>query len=324
MKTPEGMDLNNIRYLLEAADSGSFSAAARRFGAPPSLVSRRIARLEEDLGVRLFQRTTRSLTLTDAGHAFLEHARAAMQSLALAHDVLGNLQSLPSGRVRLSAPAGMAEALWSIISRFLARHPGVRVELEFADRYVDLVEERFDLAIRSGAETRSDRLIGRRLVDAPRWLFASPHYLKVHGQPRTVSDLERHVCVVIGARAERVTWSINVGKRSQNVMVGGRVAVNEARLAAKCAADVFGIAFLPLATCAEYLTAGKLQRVLPHASGGERGLWLVYPDRHLPAASRALAEVIVSELPATVAALTSSKNFKRMRLRAESSSAPSK
>jgi DNA-binding transcriptional LysR family regulator len=305
MKTPQRTDLNNIRYLLEVADSGSFSAAARRVGAPPSLVSRKIARLERDLGVRLFQRTTRSLTLTEAGQAFLGHARAAMQEFAVAHDVLGNLQRLPSGRVRVSAPAGVADPLWPIISRFLIRHPGVRVELEFVDRYVDLVEERFDLAIRSGAEIRSDRLIGRRLVAARQWLFASPHYLKLHGQPRTVTDLEKHVCVVTGPRAERVTWNIYVGQRRQNVIVSGRIAVNEARLAAKCAAEGFGIAFLPVAICAEYLASGELQRVLPRASGGEKGLWLVYPDRHLAAASRALAEAIQSELPATIAALTS-------------------
>ena len=305
MKTPLGTDLNNIRYLLEVADSGSFSAAARRVGAPPSLISRKIARLERDLGVRLFQRTTRSLILTEAGQAFLRHARQGMQAFADAHDMIGDLQKAPSGRVRVTAPAGVADSLWPIISRFLVRHPRVRVELEFADRYVDLVEERFDLAIRSGAETRSDRLIGRRLVAAPQWLFASPQYLKLHGQPRSVNDLEKHACVVAGPRAEKVTWNIDVGKRRQNVVVGGRIAVNDARLAAKCAAEGFGIAFLPVALCAEYLASRKLQRVLPRASGGERALWLVYPDRHLPGASRALAEAILSELPPSVVAITS-------------------
>ena len=127
--------------------------------------------------------------------------------------------------------------------------------------------------------------------------------MKLHGQPRSVNDREKHACVVAGPRAEKVTWNIDVGKRRQNVIVGGRVAVNDARLAAKCAAEGFGIAFLPVAICAEYLASGKLQRILPRASGGERGLWLVYPDRHLPGASRALAETILSELPASIAAL---------------------
>lgn len=283
-------DLNNIRYLLEVADSGSFSAAARVFGVPPSLVSRKIARLEEEVGARLFQRTTRSLTLTDAGLAFLGHARAGIQSFSLAQELVGSQEGVLGGRVRLSAPAGMADALWAVLARFLNRNPGVRVEMEIADRYVDLVEERFDLAIRSAPKNRSDRLIGRRLFDAPRCLFASPDYLKLHGNPRAVSDLKNHACVVLGSRADRVTWTIHIGKRSQNVIVDGRVAVNEARLAAECAADGFGIAFLPLAVCVKHANAGRLKRVLPRASGGEMGLWLVYPDRHLPAASRAMAE----------------------------------
>ena len=223
-----------------------------------------------------------------------------MQSFSLAHELLGDVEGVPNGRVRLSAPAGLADALWATVSKFLTLHPGVRVEMELADRYVDLVEERFDLAIRSSPETRSTRLIGRRLVDSPQYLFASPAYLKLNGNPRTVSELKNHACVILGSRADRVTWSIHIGKRKQNVIVDGRVAVNEARLAADCAADGFGIAFLPLAVCVKHIAAGRLKRVLPRASGGELGLWLVYPDRHLPAASRALAEFVVRELPARV------------------------
>ncbi len=303
MQTSKFTDLNNIRYLLEVADSGSFSAAARLFGVPPSLVSRRIARLEEEVGARLFQRTTRSLTLTEAGQAFLNHARVGMQSIALAHELLGDSAGVLSGRVRLSAPVGTADALWAAISKFLALHPGVRVEMEFADRYVDLVEERFDLALRAAPENRADKLIGRRLLDAPRCLFASPGYLKAQGTPRTVSDLKNHTCVILGSRADRVTRQLHIGKRIQNVIVHGCVAVNEARLAAECTADGFGIGFLPLAICMKYVNAGRLKHILPRASAGKVGLWLVYPDRHLPAASRALAEFLVKELPASFAGL---------------------
>jgi DNA-binding transcriptional LysR family regulator len=300
---PKIADLNNIRYLIEAADGGSFSAAARVFGVPPSVVSRKIARLEQQVGTRLFQRTTRSVKLTEAGQVFLRHAREGMQSLTVAQEALEDLEGAPSGRVRVSAPAGLADVLWNVVARFLTHHPKVRVELELADRYVDLIEERFDLAIRAGSEHRSERLIGRRLLDAPRFLFASPDYLKTRGMPRTVAEIAKHSCVTLGARTDRVTWSIHVRKRIQRVMVEGRISVNEARLAAECAVDGFGIAFLPFAVCAKYIAAGRLQRVLPSASGGEIGLWLVYPDRHLPAASRALAEFLVKELPASAAAL---------------------
>jgi DNA-binding transcriptional LysR family regulator len=176
--------------------------------------------------------------------------------------------------------------------------------MECADRYVDLVEERFDLAIRAGSENRGDRLIGRRLLDTPRCLVASPEYLKSHGTPHSVSDLKNHACVILGTRSERVTWQVHIGKQIENVIVQGRIAVNEATLAAECAADGFGVAFLPLVVCAKHLAAGRLMRVLPRAGAGEIGLWLVYPNRHLAAASRALAEFLVKELPANVAALT--------------------
>ena len=169
------------------------------------------------------------------------------------------------------------------------------------DRYVGLVEERFDLAIRSGSDSRGDKLIGRRLLDSPRILVASPDYLKSRGMPQRVSDLKDHACVILGLRTDRATWQLHIGKQIQNVIVEGRVAVNEATLAAECAADGFGIAFLPIAVCAKHLEAGRLIRVLPRASAGRIGLWLVYPDRRLAAASRALAEFLVKELPATVA-----------------------
>lgn len=304
MREPKHTDLNNIKYLLAVADSGSFSAAARLFGVPPSLVSRRIARLEEQVGARLFQRTTRSLTLTDAGQAFLSHARAGMQLLSRAHESVLDSRGVLSGRIRLSAPVGAARATWATVSKFLAQYPGVRIEMHVADRYVDLVEERFDMAIRAGAGKRSDGLIGRRLLNAPRWLFASPAYLKERGTPRTVSELKDHDCVILGASAERVTWQVYVGKRVQSVVVHGRVAINEATLATECVVDGFGIGFLPLAVCARHLASGALKRVLPHATAGESAVWLVYPNRHLPTASRALVEFLLKDLPSTVAVAT--------------------
>ena len=236
------------------------------------------------------------VNLTDAGQAFVAQARVGMQALVLAQEALEDLKSMPTGRVRLAAPAGLADALWATVAGFLREFPEVRVEIDLSDRRIDLVDERFDMAIRSGPESRFAGLVGRRLFDAPYQLFASPKYLAAHGTPRTVSALKNHACVIFGSQSSRVTWSILVGSRPQNVMVDGRVSVNEARIAAACAADGYGIAFLPLAVCLKYLAAGSLQRVLPRASGGERGLWLVYPNRQLVAAGRALAEFLFREL----------------------------
>ena len=294
-------DLNNIRFLVEAADRGSFSAAARALGVPPSMVSRKIAKLEEDTGTRLFQRTTRSLRLTDAGQIYIEHVRSAMQSLTLAHALVGESSGVLRGRIRVSAPANAADALWNALSSFLDANPQVRIELELTDRYVDLVQEGFDFAIRAGAEAHGERLIGRRLFDAPRRLFASPKYLKARGVPRTVADLGDHDCVILGARTDRVIWNVHVGKRVHHVVVNGRVAVNEVSLAIRCAVDGFGIAFLSQTLCASHVKSGRLLTVLPTANAGVSGMWLVYPDRHLPPACRALADVLIRNFPAAAA-----------------------
>ena len=300
MKTARPLDLNDLPHFVEAAESGSFSAAARVLGIPPSLMSRKIARLEEAVGARLFQRTTRSLALTDAGRGFLDHARAALAAVESARQSLGDSAGSLAGRVRLSAPYGAATALWSVLSTFLRKHPEMRIDLLLADRFVDLVEERFDLAIRSSGANRMGTLIGRQLSAAPRCFFASPKYLEVHGRPRSVSDLKNHACVIQGPSADRTIWRVQVGGRKQNVVVQGRIAVNESLVAADCVADGFGIGFLPMAVCGKHLDAGTLVRILPRAAAAQAGLWMVYPDRHLPVATRALVDHLAEELPKVI------------------------
>ena len=306
MKDATQLDLNDIPYFVEAAENGSFSAAARMLGVPPSVVSRKIARLEGSTGVRLFQRTTRSLALTDAGQSFLDHAKAALESVARAQQSTREAAGAVVGRVRLSAAHGAASALRPVLSRFLERHPGVSVELVLADRYVDLVEERIDLAIRAGASSHAPTLIGRQITTAPRCFFASPGYLASHGRPRSVAELKDHACVIIGPRADRAIWRVRVGSRQHSVVVRGRIAVNEALVAADCTADGLGIGFLPSAVCTRHLDGGTLVRILPRATGAEAGLWLVYPDRRLPAVTRAMVDFLMAELPKAMNALVRS------------------
>lgn len=296
MRSHAPSDLNNIRFLLEVVRAGSISAAARELQFPPSAVSRRLAKLEEDLGVKLLQRTTRSLQVTEVGRTYLTHAQRALEELELGQRAIGEWQSSPRGRVRMSAPAGFGEVLWSLLPTFLAANPEVRLELHLAERYVELVEERIDLALRSTYDTNSP-WVGYRFGSSPRQLFASPSYLERRGPPRTVNDLVRHDCVILGANSERATWTLQVGKKTRKVAVRGRVAVNEARLAARAAADGFGIALLSRALCRSFLSSGELRPVLPRVNGGDSALWLVYPDRRLRAPVRALADFLRRELP---------------------------
>jgi DNA-binding transcriptional LysR family regulator len=292
-------DLNNVRFFLDAVNAGSFSAAARQYELPPSTVSRRIARLESELGVRLFQRTTRTLRLTDAGRAYSAYAGRALAELSAAQQAIGELRESPRGRVRISTPAGMGEGVWSSLVPFLLEHREVRVELDLSDRFVDLVAEGYDLAIRSTRDP-GPSLIARRLTSGQRQLFANPQYLEARGYPRTVKSLAEHDCVLLG-HAERATWSLLSGASTHKVSVRGRVCVNEARMAARMAATGFGIALLARTLCEPYLQDGRLVRILPRVTGGESGVWLVYPDRRLAAAARAVAEHLATDLPSRFA-----------------------
>lgn len=288
-------DLNNVRCFLDVVGAGSFSAAARQHELPPSTISRRVARLEAELGVRLFQRTTRTLRLTEAGRAYAAHADRALAELATAHQVIGELRASPRGRVRISAPAGMGEVVWSVLAPFLREHPEVRVELDLADRFVDLVAEGVDLAIRSTRQP-GPSLVARRLTTGPRQLFANPQYLEARGYPRTAKALADHDCVLLG-HAERATWALLGGGAPQKINVRARVCVNEARIAARVAASGFGVVLLVRSLCEPYLQHGRLVRVLPRLTGGETAVWLVYPDRRLAAAARAVADHLARELP---------------------------
>jgi DNA-binding transcriptional LysR family regulator len=289
-------DLNNVRFFLDAVNAGSFSAAARLYELPPSTVSRRIARLETELGVRLFQRTTRALRLTEAGRAYAGHAGRALAELSAAQQAIGELQESPRGRVRISVPAGMGEGVWASLTPFLRDHRDVRVELDLSDRFVDLVGEGFDLAIRSTRDP-GQSLIARRLTSGQRQLFANPQYLEARGYPRTVKALADHDCVLLG-HTERATWSLISGAATHKVNVRGRICVNEARMAAQIAASGFGITLLVRSLCEPYLQDGRLVRILPRLTSGETGVWLVYPDRRLAAAARAVAEHLATDLPA--------------------------
>jgi DNA-binding transcriptional LysR family regulator len=289
-------DLNDVRVFLDALRAGSFSAAARELALPPSTISRRVARLEVELGARLFQRSARALTLTEAGRTYAAYAERALSELSTAQQAIGDLAHAPRGRVRISAPVGMGAMLWTALEGFLRDFADVRVEIDLSDRFVDLAAEGFDMSIRSRPDVGPD-LIGRRLVGDTRQLFASPRYVEERGQPRTVRALADHDCVILGPHADRASWTLHSGGAPLRVKVRGRVAVNEAQLAARMAASGMGIVLLARSLCEGYVREGKLIRVLPRVSGGETSIWLVYPDRRLPAAARAVADFLVRELP---------------------------
>ncbi len=184
------MDLNRISVFVRVVEAGTFTAAAAALGVRKSSVSRSVAALEASLGIRLLQRTTRKLSLTDAGRAYYERARDALAGLEEAEQAILALGAAPRGLVRVTAPVDLASDLAPVVSAFLRAHPAVRVEMFLTARYVDLVKEGFDLAVRAGALTDSS-LLARKVADTELGLFASPAYLDTAGRPRRLRAARR-------------------------------------------------------------------------------------------------------------------------------------
>ena len=182
-----------LRAFVAAAEARSFKLAGQTLGVSSSAIGKSIARLEAQLAATLFHRTTRTVTLTEEGALYLDRARRVLHELAAAEDELAHATSEPRGRLRVSLPLSGA-VLTSVMASFLARYPAIELDLDYSDRLVDIVDEGFDVVIRSGEPTDS-RLIHRRLLSFPWRLLTAPGYLERNGVPRTVADLTRHVCL---------------------------------------------------------------------------------------------------------------------------------
>lgn len=286
------MDLNDVACLAEVVATGSFSAAARRLAVPKSTVSRRIARLERDLGVRLLQRTTRKLGLTDAGEAYYQSCSRALALLEEGRRSVTGMQREPSGTLRLTAPPDLAQPLvGEVIAEFGERHPEVHVVAEMTTRMVDLVSEGFDLAIRAGTLADSS-LVARRLAVFGIHLWASPAYLERSGAPAEPRDLRSHRCLLLGTERPRAAWSLEGTDGIVTIDVEGQLASNDVTLLRQAAVNGRGIARLPTITCFEEERKGRLVRVLPDYSSGESGVFAVFPSgTHLSPKVRAFVEV---------------------------------
>lgn len=273
------MDLNEIVVFARVVQAGSFSGAARRLGMPKSTVSRKVAELEERVGARLLQRTTRTLGLTDAGRAYAEHAARIVSEIEAADTVVSRMQAAPRGLLRMTAPLSLA-TLGPLVAEYLARHAEVQVELVCTDRAVDLVEERFDLAVRAGPLADST-LVARPLGAMRSLLVAAPAYCKRHGTPKTPADLARHACIAFGAGAQRDRWTLHAGDEQLAVRITPRLTVNDFPMMRDAARAALGVAWLPRFVVADDLRARRLLRVLPAWSSAETPLHAVYPTARL-------------------------------------------
>lgn len=279
------IDLNHVATWVRVVDCGSFTAAAKALGLPKSSVSRAIARLEEELGLTLLQRTTRKLTLTRAGERYLATAREALRSLDEARVEIIEQDRAVSGLVRMTAPFDASTRLGGVLAHsivsFLERYPEVFVDMVLTARQVDLVSEGIDFAIRAG-KLVDDNLIARRIKTDQLVLTASPEYLKERGTPRKFAELAKHRMILHQAPQGSMRLRMTGPNGPESVVVRGPINIDEIGFALPLAEAGAGIALLPVLLAHESIRAGRVERVLSQYSRKEASICLVYPPQRNP------------------------------------------
>jgi DNA-binding transcriptional LysR family regulator len=283
-----------MEAFVRVVEAGSFVAAAERLGLSTSSLSRLVAELEQHLGARLLNRTTRRLSLTESGQSYYERCVSLLADLAEAEALAGQSAVQPRGTIRLTCSHSMAEqSVAPAIAAFVAHHPQVKFELVVSDRMVDLVEEGFDLAIRVGA-VGSERMVARRLGAMRLVLCAAPSYLERRGVPAHPDELARHDALTYAyASAPRLWRFTDRAGQAYEVRVAGSLHANSGD--ALCAAAVAGLGIVnePDFLLAEALERGRLLPLLPGYDGGGSHIWAVYPSRrHLSMKVRLFVEHI--------------------------------
>lgn len=292
------MDLNRVATFVEVIERGSFTAAARALGLPVSSVSRGVARLEQEVGTRLLQRTTRRLAPTAAGQAFFDRARDSLQGLHEARDAATEAGSVVRGTIRITAPAGdNGSRIAPALATFLRAYPEVKLELILTSRTVDLVEEGIDLALRAAPRLKDSALVARKVASTPLQLFAAPAYLEARGVPRKLADLAGHDMVLLRASRHRTRLVLAGPRGPEAVEVGGRISVDELSFGVHAAIAGLGIVAAPRLLADEAIRAGKLRRVLPRHGLPGAALWLVHASgRQLPVRVALLRDHLAEEL----------------------------
>jgi DNA-binding transcriptional LysR family regulator len=284
-------NLGDLEIFTRVVASGSMSEAARELGLQTPIISKRIKRLEERLGARLFHRTTRQISLTEAGEGFHERVLAALAGLEEAEAFLAGRSSAVTGRLRVSAPTSFGRMhIAPTLARFFSLYPDVELQLTLTDAFQDLVAEGFDLAIRIG-ELPNSSLVARKLAPVRRILCATPDYIARHGAPSTIEDLEANVCIPAHNNAY---WQLIGPGGAVALRPIGPLSTNSSEVVREAVLSGLGIAFRSTWDVGPDLRAGRLVQVLPEWEGSsDVGLYAVYPSRqHLPAKVRAFIDFL--------------------------------
>lgn len=291
------LDLNGFAVFVKVAETGGFTAAADALGLSKSMVSRQVSQLEDELGVRLLNRTTRRISLTEAGAVVFERASRIVSEAAEAVEEANCVEGAVRGTLRVNAPMTFGiRQLGPVLPEFLARHPELTVDLALNDRRVDLIEEGFDVSLRISALTDSS-LIARQLAPVERHIVGAPSYFEKHGRPKRPSDLADHpfLLYTLLARPTHLEMENGEGEREQ-VELKARMLCNNADAMLDAIAAGTGLALLPDFIGCDHLKSGALTRVLEDWSVPSLTLHAIYPHaRHLSAKTRAFVDFTVEK-----------------------------
>lgn len=277
-----------LATFVSVAQRGSLSAAARHEGIAPAMVSRRLDALESRLGVKLLQRSTRRVSLTPEGTAFVEDCQRILSELEAAESAVSARGAEATGHLRVTAPAGFGRKyIAPLTADFAGEHPRLQVSLDLSDRVVDLLAEGFDCAIRFGEQADSS-LVRIKLGESLRVVVAAPSYLRRHGQPDHPAELARHVCLTLGDGAgagppPQRGWTFTIDGEPSTVRVGGALACNDGAVLHEWALAGLGLAWRSLWEVGDDILAGRLISVLDRYAAAPTNVYCVFPARkHLP------------------------------------------
>ncbi len=311
---------NDLLLFARVVQDGSFSRAGERLGLPKSTVSRRLAALETQLGERLLLRTTRKLTVTDFGHAVLEHARHVADEVDAASALAQHRQAEPSGRLRVSMPGDFATVvLGRVLGEFALRYPAISLELDLSPRRVDLIGENFDLALRMGELGDDTSLTARRVATFSHGLYAAPSYLKRRGIPPEPEALMEHDSLQILTRtSEPKPWVLSRGDERWEGVPPVRAKANSPELLIRLARAGAGIAEVNDHFAEPYVQSGELMPLLVDWTLPSAAAWAVFPGRRLmPARTRVFLDALEAEFsgPRCQVAQAQSKSLREERIR---------
>lgn len=293
----------SIRAFTQVVESGGFAAAARQMGLSRSAVNKLVMNLEESLQTQLLHRTTRRVSTTAAGRAFYERCLNILADLEEAELALSRLQEEPRGSLRVNAPMTFGILhLGPLLAEFISQYPDLQVELSLNDRFIDPIDEGFDVTVRIAAAPGAASLIAHRLAPCPMVICAAPSYLQRRGIPVQPSDLAHHACLHYGHRTQDNTWTLTAADHAPvTVSIHGPLCCNNGEVLKQAALAGLGIVLMPRFIVEDALQRGQLQPILTNFCPPENQIFALYPiNRHLSVKVKALVEFLQQRLaPAT-------------------------